>query len=61
MERGFLTDRGDYSAKLLGMWVEGEPEESFWEGGFKTKGKENIVISTTYRCTACGYLESYAK
>lgn len=60
MKRGFLVDRGDYNAKLLGLWVEGEPEKSYWVGGFKTKDKDNFTVATTYRCASCGYLESYA-
>jgi hypothetical protein len=39
--------------------VEGQPEESIWTGT-KTRGKHQVRI-TTYRCTGCGYLESYAK
>jgi hypothetical protein len=40
-------------------WVEGAPEKSFWSGT-KTSGKKQVQVST-YRCPACGYLESYAK
>jgi hypothetical protein len=58
MEEGFIKDEGHgyiYTSK----WVEGAPETSFWSGT-KTSGKEQIHI-TSYRCEACGYLESYAK
>jgi hypothetical protein len=58
MEEGFIAD-ATYGGVLTSKWVEGEPEKSFWTG-IKTKGKEQIQIST-YRCASCGYLESYAK
>jgi len=40
-------------------WVEGAPEPSVWRG-VKLKGKQNYPVRT-YRCAACGYLESYAR
>ena len=58
MEEGFIAD-ATYGGVGASTWVEGEPERSFWTG-IKTKGKEQIQIST-YSCTGCGYLESYAK
>jgi hypothetical protein len=33
--------------------------EDGWIGGVKLKGRRALDI-TTYRCTSCGYLESYA-
>jgi hypothetical protein len=40
------------------IWVSGLPEHSIWTG-LKLKGR--IQLQTlTYRCTRCGYLESYA-
>lgn len=60
MERGFVSDNAGNGGKLVGQWVAGEPEISFWMGGVKTKDR-NVLPVSTYRCTACGYLESYAK
>lgn len=62
MERGFLLDNSDYDIKQVGRWVAGEPEKkSEWlGGGVKIKERKVLAVST-YRCTACGYLESYAK
>ena len=37
---------------------EGPPEKSFWTGT-KTRGKKQVQV-LTYRCSSCGYLESYA-
>ena len=58
LEEGFIADAvsgGVFTSK----WIEGEPERSLWSG-IKTKGKRKVAIST-FRCTNCGYLESYAK
>jgi hypothetical protein len=57
MEEGFIPDFS-YGATLLGSWAEGEPEKG-WTGSVKMKGRRKLDI-TTYRCTSCGYLESYA-
>ena len=56
MEEGFLKDEGE--GKVL-KWVEGTPEWSFWMGA-KTRGKNQARV-IAYRCTGCGYLESYSK
>lgn len=58
MEEGFIADV-TYGGVVASKWVEGPPEKSFWTG-VRTKDKEQVQIST-YRCTNCGYLESYAK
>jgi hypothetical protein len=58
MEEGFIKDE-TYGQVLASKWVEGAPEKSFWTGT-KTRGKEQVEVRT-YRCTGCGYLESYAK
>ena len=57
MEEGFIPD-ASYGAIHIGSWVEGTPEKG-WTGSVKLKGKRKFDI-TTYRCTSCGYLESYA-
>jgi hypothetical protein len=57
MEAGFIPD-ASYGAILIGSWLEGGPEKG-WAGSVKLKGKRKFDI-TTYRCTSCGYLESYA-
>ena len=64
MEEGFILDKGD-SGALQSRWVEGEPEKTSLFGvkttwfGVNTSGKEILQV-TTYRCTGCGFLESYA-
>lgn len=58
MERGFLKDTGGLGAVQRPTWIAGEPVWSNWTG---------VIIDVqvtlevaTYRCTVCGYLESYA-
>ena len=58
MDEGFIKDEG-YGHVLPSKWVEGSPEKSFWLGT-KTAGKKQVQVST-FRCTKCGYLESYAR
>jgi hypothetical protein len=58
MEPGFVVDKGHYDSKDTQKWVEGVPERSFWHG-LKIKDRESHPV-TSYRCTRCGYLESYA-
>lgn len=44
---------------MVGFWVEGEPRKS-WLGLSLPSRKEWIPIATL-RCSACGYVESYAR
>jgi hypothetical protein len=60
MEPGFILDRAPGAgAKLQAKWVEGPPTPSFWAGRVKLEGREPVPI-TTFRCSGCGYLESFA-
>jgi hypothetical protein len=56
MERGFLLDES-YGQRKPAKWVEGKPE--YWLWNLKIRGKRQLEISS-YRCTRCGYLESFA-
>ena len=58
MDRGWIMD-GTHGGVNQSRWIEGVPEKSFWTGTKIDKTKEMIAI-TTYRCSACGFLESYA-
>ena len=58
MEEGFIADL-THGAVMTSKWIEGEPEKSFWTVT-KTKGKRQVEVHT-FRCTNCGFLESYAK
>ena len=57
MIRGFIFDRGHYEHKEKQVWVEGEPERSFWSG-IKTVGRR-AYSADAYRCESCGRLEFY--
>jgi hypothetical protein len=58
MDEGFIKDETHGSA-YASKWVEGPPEKSFWTGT-KIRGKKQVEIAT-FRCSKCGYLESYAR
>lgn len=57
MAAGFVPDQV-YGYFDVGKWVAGSPEKSIWTG-LKMRGRDQIKI-VTYRCSRCGYLESYA-
>jgi DNA-directed RNA polymerase subunit M/transcription elongation factor TFIIS len=57
MEEGFTIDKGDYSVPTVGSWHRGKPKKSFW--GLKTSKADRLEVEV-WRCTGCGYLESYA-
>ena len=58
MEEGFVKDEGHYNV-YPAKWVLGAPEKNFWTGT-KIAGKKQAPV-VTYRCSSCGYLESYAR
>jgi hypothetical protein len=58
MEEGFLLERGDGGVLSSEAWVAGKPEKSFLHG---VRLKDKAVYEVrTFRCLACGYLDSYA-
>jgi predicted RNA-binding Zn-ribbon protein involved in translation (DUF1610 family) len=57
MELGFIVSRPPMGlAYMMPKWVAGEPIER-WRG-IKMEAPLRV---TTYRCSNCGYLESYAR
>jgi hypothetical protein len=58
MEPGFVLDRNRFDDRQS-TWMEGTLESNIWTGNVKTSERDQIPV-TTYRCTGCGYLESYA-
>ena len=58
MEQGFVLDK-DQGSRVVSQWAAGAPLKSFWLGT-KVPDKEFLPIGT-YRCSSCGYLESYAR
>jgi hypothetical protein len=57
-EEGFPLDRGHHNQSAQASWIEGKPLRSFWTG-LATRGRPSHKI-TSYRCSRCGFLESYA-
>lgn len=57
MVEGFVVDT-TYGGRTVSSWVEGAPKRSIWVGVL-LEGRKPIEIAT-YRCTSCGFLESYA-
>jgi hypothetical protein len=58
MVQGFIVD-WTHGGTLVSNWFEGAPEKSFWRGTTATKDK--CVPVGTFRCSGCGFLESYAR
>jgi hypothetical protein len=58
MEEGFFLEKGDAGVLSPQAWVTGKPQKSLLTG-VTLKGKRVFDVET-YRCTGCGYLESYA-
>ena len=58
MEQGFVIDF-THGGRLVSHWAAGAPEKSFW-AGTKLPSEKTIPIGT-FRCTTCGFLESYAQ
>ena len=57
MEEGFILDKEGQSAGGISYWVAGTPPDKSW-WGLNIKGREKLMV-ITFRCTRCGYLESY--
>ncbi len=57
MAEGFILDHGHYDSKRQQMWVEGQPEKSFWSG-IKTSDKDAFKVQA-FRCANCNFLEFY--
>ena len=62
MERGFLLDF-TRNAVINSRWQAGDPQDQKFfglkTGGVKLNKKRTLPVSS-YRCSDCGYLESYA-
>jgi len=57
MVQGFVADF-THMAVAVESWVEGPPQKSFWMGT-KVPTQNRLPIAT-FRCSLCGFLESYA-
>lgn len=64
MLEGFIMDRAHGGGQLVSRWVAGIPESKSFLG-FKVSHLINVIGKVQYpiqsfRCSRCGYLESYA-
>ena len=59
MHEGFIVELGDQNISTISRWIAGAPQKSAW-WGLTMKGREQYEVQT-FRCTSCGYLESYAR
>ena len=55
MARGFITEAGGVTT--VTEWIEGLRENATLAG----KPEESRFYVGTYRCSSCGYLDSYAR
>lgn len=58
MQTGFIPDYG-HTKVFVTSWLAGTPKPSFWFG--IVPRRKDLRPIETYRCPACGYLESYAR
>jgi hypothetical protein len=58
LELGYVLEIGDSNARSVSQWISGAPERGFMFG-LKTRNRRSLPV-TTFRCTLCGFLESYA-
>lgn len=59
MVQGFIVDWSQGGGRRISSWVEGAPEKSFWHG--TSAPAEKHVPVGTFRCSKCGFLESFAR
>jgi hypothetical protein len=58
MVQGFIVDHHAGGKRLVSTWVEGAPQKAIWR---VTKfPAEKCLAVGVFRCSACGFLESYA-
>jgi hypothetical protein len=57
MEEGLILDHGAYNIGFRPQWVRGGVEFSLKTGLKTSSGARGVA---TWRCTKCGFLESYA-
>jgi hypothetical protein len=58
MEQGYVIDRND-PLVAVSQWTAGAPHYSFWRGTTRSPG--GTLAIGTFRCSQCGFLESYAR
>lgn len=59
MERGHVPDAAE-GLSFPSAWAPGAPQHRRFLNGIKTAPKEELPLHA-YRCSACGYVEFYAR
>ena len=60
MVQGFIIDWQGRQLSRVSNWVEGAPGKPSWFGQIVPAPAEKRIPVGTFRCSACGFLESYA-
>ena len=58
MMQGYIVDHL-HGGVRVSSWIEGAPKKSIWFG--LESPEERPLPIGTFRCSACGFLESYAR
>ncbi len=61
MVQGFIVDHHAGGKRLVSTWVEGAPEKSRWWSGAAKVPADKCLPVGAFRCSVCGFLESYAR
>lgn len=60
MVQGFIPDFKGSKFSIVSIWVEGAPGKPTWFGTCVPVPAEKSIPVGTFRCSVCGFLESYA-
>jgi hypothetical protein len=60
MVQGFIIDWQGSKFSRVSNWVEGVPGKPSWFGTTIPVPAEKCIAVGTFRCSVCGFLESYA-
>jgi hypothetical protein len=58
MDQGFIVDMGHGGARFVSSWARGRPFKLLL---FGVKKPSEILPIGVFRCSECGYVESYAR
>ena len=61
MVQGFIPDFTGSKFCTVNNWVEGAPGKPTWFGTCVPVSPEKCIPIGTFRCSGCGFLESYAQ
>ncbi len=60
MVQGWISDMKGSEFNCVSKWVEGVPGKPTWFGSIIPAPAEKCIPVGTFRCSGCGFLESYA-